>query len=151
MRTLEQINGFLNGKLKGSMVMVRKQGGATLSYIEGWYAIAAANEAFGFDGWSRETVEIQKLSDESEDGKFNISYRAKVRVEVVYEDEKGKLQTVVREGCGAGEGIGYKRFLAEEMAIKEAETDATKRALMTFGWPLGLALYDKHQRMVDKS
>lgn len=31
---------------------------------------------------------------------------------------------------------------------KEAETDAMKRALMTFGNPFGLALYDKRQREV---
>ncbi len=33
-------------------------------------------------------------------------------------------------------------------AIKEAETDAMKRALMTFGNPFGLALYDKDQANV---
>ena len=41
---------------------------------------------------------------------------------------------------------------AHESAIKEAETDATKRALMTFGNQFGLALYDKEQREVaDKA
>jgi hypothetical protein len=38
--------------------------------------------------------------------------------------------------------------LAHESALKEAETDAMKRALMTFGNPFGLALYDKEQRNV---
>jgi DNA repair and recombination protein RAD52 len=37
---------------------------------------------------------------------------------------------------------------AHESAIKEAETDAMKRALMTFGNPFGLALYDKEQANV---
>ena len=40
---------------------------------------------------------------------------------------------------------------AHESAIKEAETDAMKRALMTFGNPFGLALYDKQQRDVTSS
>jgi len=31
--------------------------GRELSYLEGWYAISEANRIFGFDGWSRETVE----------------------------------------------------------------------------------------------
>jgi len=35
-----------------------------------------------------------------------------------------------------------------ESAIKEAETDAMKRAFMTFGNPFGLALYDKQQTNV---
>ena len=40
---------------------------------------------------------------------------------------------------------------AHEGAIKEAETDAMKRALMTFGNPFGLALYDKAQvNVVDE-
>jgi len=34
---------------------------------------------------------------------------------------------------------------AHESALKEAETDATKRALVTFGNLFGLALYDKQQ------
>ena len=36
------------------------------------------------------------------------------------------------------------------MALKAAETDATKRALATFGNPFGLALYDKDQARVTK-
>ena len=35
-------------------------------------------------------------------------------------------------------------------ALKAAETDATKRALATFGNPFGLALYDKEQRGVTR-
>jgi hypothetical protein len=36
------------------------------------------------------------------------------------------------------------------MALKAAETDATKRALATFGNPFGLALYDRDQAHVTK-
>ena len=39
---------------------------------------------------------------------------------------------------------------AHESALKEAETDAMKRALMTFGNPFGLALYDKQQRSAEQ-
>jgi hypothetical protein len=38
---------------------------------------------------------------------------------------------------------------AHESALKEAETDAMKRALMTFGNQFGLALYDKTQENVE--
>ena len=55
----------------------------------------------------------------------------------------------MREGTGAGHGIDTDLGLAHESAIKEAETDAMKRALMTFGNPFGLALYDKQQREVS--
>lgn len=37
---------------------------------------------------------------------------------------------------------------AHEKALKEAETDAMKRALTTFGNPFGLALYDREQKGV---
>ena len=42
-------------------------------------------------------------------------------------------------------------FRSHESAIKEAETDAMKRALMTFGNQFGLALYDKDQKNVVDS
>jgi hypothetical protein len=58
---------------------------------------------------------------------------------------------LIREGTGAGHGIDTDLGLAHESAIKEAETDAMKRALMTFGNPFGLALYDKSQRQVSGS
>ena len=38
-------------------VRTREANGRELSYIEGWYAISEANRIFGFDGWSRETIE----------------------------------------------------------------------------------------------
>jgi Rad52/22 family double-strand break repair protein len=37
---------------------------------------------------------------------------------------------------------------AVDTAIKSAETDATKRALVTFGYCFGLALYDKDKAHV---
>ncbi|MFM9102460.1 MAG: Rad52/Rad22 family DNA repair protein [Cyanobium sp.] len=46
------------------------------------------------------------------------------------------------------EGFDVDLGQAHESALKEAETDAMKRALMTFGNPFGLALYDKQQREV---
>jgi hypothetical protein len=61
------------------------------------------------------------------------------------------MTPLVREGTGAGHGIDVDLGQAHESAIKEAETDAMKRALMTFGNPFGLALYDKQQREVTSS
>jgi hypothetical protein len=61
----------------------------------------------------------------------------------------GGLLPIIREGSGAGHGIDVDLGQAHESALKEAETDAMKRALMTFGNPFGLALYDKLQREVE--
>jgi hypothetical protein len=49
---------------------------------------------------------------------------------------------VVREGCGSGEAKAFTLGQAHELALKSAETDATKRALASFGNRFGLALYD---------
>jgi DNA recombination protein Rad52 len=132
----------LSGGLGSSHVMQRVQGGRTVSYIEGWHAIAEANRIFGFDAWSRETVELKCVSEVSREiGQyknpgFGVTYIARVRVTV---------GTIIREGSGAGHGIDRDVGHAHESAIKEAETDAMKRALMTFGNPFGLALYDKEK------
>jgi hypothetical protein len=48
---------------------------------------------------------------------------------------------VTREGLGAGEATADTAGQAHERAAKAAETDATKRALSTFGAPFGLTLY----------
>ena len=52
---------------------------------------------------------------------------------------------IVREGSGTGEGKAPTPGQAHEIALKSAETDATKRALATFGNVFGLALYDREQ------
>jgi len=58
---------------------------------------------------------------------------------------------VCRDGSGVGHGTGATLGEAHESALKEAETDATKRALTTFGNLFGLALYDKTQAGVRRS
>jgi hypothetical protein len=75
---------------------------------------------------------------------WGVTYTARVRI-TVGESTGAQL---IREGCGAGHGIDTDLGQAHESALKEAETDAMKRALMTFGNPFGLALYDKQQREV---
>ena len=135
----------LKKPLDRTHVAKRTQGGSQVSYIEGWHAIAEANRIFGFDGWSRETKEIEQLGEPYEvNGKVRVNYRAKVRIKV-YVPEGG---CVLRDGCGFGQGIDKDVGQAHESALKEAETDAMKRALMTFGNPFGLALYDKSQANV---
>ncbi|MCK4788282.1 MAG: RAD52 family DNA repair protein [Desulfobacteraceae bacterium] len=122
-------------------------GGPALSYIEGWHAIAEANRVFGFEGWDRETVKMANLAERNyeKDKKemFAVGYMATVRVTVRAGDT-----VVVREGTGFGDGQANNSVTAHELAVKEAETDAMKRALMTFGNQFGLALYDKKQTNV---
>ena len=133
----------LNAPLSKAHVKKNPRG---FDYVEGWQAIAEANRIFGFDGWSRETIEMRQLAEPEQDQKQNwrVAYHCRCRV-TVWDGEK----YITRDGSGYGSGIVKDVRDAHESAIKEAETDAMKRALMTFGNPFGLALYDKAQANVE--
>jgi DNA recombination protein Rad52 len=128
----------LRRNLDHRFVRSRISNGRELSYIEGWYAIAQANRIFGFDGWSRETLDSRCVLARENRGSFLAVYTAKVRITVKAEDA-----IIIREGHGSGEGHGNSAGEAHDTALKAAETDATKRALATFGRPFGLELYRK--------
>jgi DNA recombination protein Rad52 len=148
----EQI-AALSAPLDRAKVKQREQGRTKVSYLEGWQAIAEANRIFGFDGWQRETVTLRCVNQsERTIGRDNrpgwgVTYTARVRISI----STAGLPALIREGSGAGHGIDVDLGQAHESALKEAETDAMKRALMTFGNPFGLALYDKQQREVTSS
>jgi DNA recombination protein Rad52 len=133
----------LSSKLSAKHVRTRQYGSLTLSYIEGWHAIAEANRIFGYDSWDRQTMAVKCVWEGLKGNRSACSYIARVRVRVRAGDKE-----ICREGCGSGHGVGLTPGEAHESAIKEAETDAMKRALSTFGNPFGLALYDKEQQNV---
>jgi len=143
----------LSAPLDRANVRQREQGRSRVSYLEGWQVIAEANRIFGFDGWQRQTMAVRCVAQAERtigrDQKpgWGVTYTARVRVTVT----AGGLAPLIREGSGAGHGIDVDLGQAHESALKEAETDAMKRALMTFGNPFGLALYDKAQRQVSSA
>ena len=150
----EQITA-LSAPLDRAKVRQREQGRSSVSYLEGWQVIAEANRIFGFDGWQRETVALRCVNQSertigargtSRDQRpgWGVTYTARVRITV----GESTGAPLIREGCGAGHGIDTDLGQAHQSALKEAETDAMKRVLMTFGNPFGLALYDKQQREV---
>ena len=100
-----------------------------LAFVEGYHVIAEANRIFGFDGWSSETIVTTCLQNDRK----AVSYIAKVRITV---------GNVIREGTGVGHGNQSNHGNNHESAIKEAETDARKRAFMQFGNQFGLSLYN---------
>lgn len=143
--TKEQVEQ-LEAPLNGDYVAARKQSGITLSYIEGYHAINEANRIFGFDGWSLETISNNLIEEaDVEIGQKKtpgvmVGYAATVRVTV---------GDVTRTQTGYGSSRAVNPVDAHELAMKEAETDAMKRALRTFGNQFGNALYDKEQKEVD--
>lgn len=140
-----KISGELTRKLDPANVRPAKAYGPKGDYIEGWHAMAEANRIFGFDGWSYNITECtcvhqgpREIGQAKKPG-FGVTYTAKVSVNV---------SGVIREDFGAGHGYDVDCGLAHESAIKEAVTDALKRALRSFGNPFGLALYDKSRENV---
>ena len=133
-------------KLDARFVKSRAGGGGQFSYIEGHHAIREANRIFGHGKWDSRLEELTLTAERETDGKWRVSYLAKVQIIVQVPDAK---ESIVREGIGAGHGYNRNPGEAHEMAAKEAETDAMKRALRTFGNPFGLALYDKDQKEVE--
>ena len=122
----------LNQPIDPKVVALRQQGSMQLAYLESWYVINEANRIFGFDGWQSETVQLDCVQSDD----FCVTYIAKVRV---------TIGDVIREGVGAGHGKGKSVNLGDkhESAVKEAESDARKRAFMQFGSQFGLSLYDR--------
>ena len=146
----------LSAPLDRALVSSREQGRSKVNYLQSWVVISEANRIFGFDGWQRQTLfsrciaQAERLIGARSTGReqksgWGVTYIARVRITV----SAGSHGLLIREGTGAGHGIDTDLGLAHESAIKEAETDAMKRALMTFGNPFGLALYDKSQRQVS--
>jgi hypothetical protein len=151
----EQI-AALSAPLDRARICSREQGRGRVNYLQGWVLIEEANRIFGHDGWQRQTLscqcvtQAQRLIGSKSEGRpqkegWGVTYIARVRITV----NAGERGLLIREGTGAGHGIDVDLGLAHESAIKEAETDAMKRALVTFGNPFGLALYDRSQRQVS--
>ena len=134
----------LMGKLDRTHVQSRNVDGKQIDYIEGWFALSEANAIFGFSNWDRETVHFEKIFERKAGEMTTCAYLARVQIRVRVSD-----RTVCREGTG-WEPCRRDPADAHERAIKVAETDATKRALATFGNRFGLALYDKDQAGVTE-
>lgn len=137
----------LTRKLDPAHVKPAKSFGPKGDYIEGWHAMAEANRIFGFGEWSYTVPECvcvhqgaREIGQAKKPG-FGVTYTAKVSVVVA---------GTIREDFGAGHGYDVDCGLAHESAIKEAVTDALKRALRSFGSPFGLALYDKSRENVGR-
>ncbi len=126
----------LNAAIRRQHVKERQVEGKILHYVEGWHVIAEANRIFGFDAWDRETISSQCVHQKQIDRAFVAAYLTRIRITV-----RAGGATVFREGLGSGEATAPTSGQAHERASKAAETDATKRALSTFGNSFGLSLY----------
>lgn len=120
---------------------IRKRDGAgkkQLEYLPGHVVEANANRVFNYN-WHKQTLVMEKILErEYKKNMFEVAYKSKVEVSAFIDG-----QWITRQGTGAGNGQSYDIFSCHELAMKEAETDAMKRALKSFGNQFGLELYDK--------
>ena len=112
-------------------------------YVDGKHVIDEANRIFGHDGWSYAVTRLEQVSEQTvstpKGDQYRVGYLCAVRVTI------HALDNASREGVAVGSGVGKPETMADhhESAVKEAETDALKRALRSFGNTFGLALYEK--------
>ncbi len=138
---------LLRAPVRPQFVKEREVEGKVLHYLEGWHIISEANRIFGFDGWDRETIQSQCVWQKQIDYRYGAAYLTRVKISVRAGD-----RIIQREGLGSGEAVAQTAGQAHERASKAAETDATKRALSTFGNSFGLSLYrDKSEAPRAKS
>ena len=110
-----------------SHIRTREANGRELTYLEGWYAISEANRIFGFDGWSRETLESRSCwpARRAEPSWRSTSPGSGSPCRRTGRPSSERATDRRRPGTSPGE--------VHDIALKAAETDATKRALATFG------------------
>lgn len=134
----------LGQPLDANRVRQRTDGrGGKLSYLETHDVIRRANEVFGFGRWGHEVVDLRPLPPVTVHNKDKkpgvcVGYICTVRLTV-----EGCVPV---SGVGFGDATEYREsagVTAHELAAKEAESDALKRALKNYGDQFGLALYDK--------
>lgn len=142
--TQEQLK-VLMSDLSPARVSSRKQGGASLSYLEAYDVKATLIRVFGFGGFNAEVIDSQVLEinrdTDATDSKGNqytkIVALAKCTVRLYIKD----LDAVYTETAAAsqtGRDVGE----VVDFALKTAESDALKRAAIYLGTQFGLSLYN---------
>jgi recombination DNA repair RAD52 pathway protein len=157
--TREQLY-YLGEDLSPLLVSQRKQGGATLSYMEAWQIKATLIRVFGYGGFSADVVESKVLRmqqdvpafdwvgpsgnrtkkpkvDENGQPVFNWSVTAQSTVRLTIH-QTGATYTETAAASQVGPDVGE----VTDFAIKTSESDALKRAAIYLGTQFGLSLYN---------
>lgn len=149
----EETIGLLDLPLDRERVKSREgRGGGTFDYLEVHDVVRTANRIFGYGGWGHQIVEqaeigsVEVVSRSNKKG-WHVGYRCRVRLVV-----RGCMPV---DGSGYGDATEYgpaARVTAQELALKESESDALKRAFKNYGDQFGLILYAKEgdQRRIEQ-
>ncbi|HED04078.1 MAG TPA: hypothetical protein ENI60_04855 [Candidatus Fraserbacteria bacterium] len=111
----------------------RKAKFGTVEYLPTWDIIQRANDIFGYGGWQRQIVRLEKVFEEENEGSYNVAYLCEYRIVI------GKI---VHEDVGFGAAVNYPEpTAAHEKAVKTAVSDGLKRCFRALGPQFGLTLY----------
>lgn len=146
--------------LNPDRISSRKQGGATLSYVEGWDIRNSLIRVFGYGGWDadlldgriiyrerevpaleynkdRDAPKRQKLDPLTKEPVFNwfVVAQATFRLRI-HQLSASYTETAIASQTGPDLGE------VADFAIKTAETDAFKRCAVNLGTTFGLSLYN---------
>jgi len=156
----------LDQRIPNSAIKERNQAGQTLTYIGGGFAIDQANQILGHENWSYNINDVKLVQEEEKPSKnggnvnWYVGYTANCTVTVRFHSNplgynggsRDECREIQRSDRGFGQGIDKDKGRSHESAIKEAATDALKRALKSLGLGLGLALYtDDNDNYYDDS
>lgn len=148
----EEIKPRLQAKLDPAHIKPAPRGKFG-DYVDGHHVISEANRIFGEDGWSYEITRLELVSEQTVEREGNNGPYSQYRCGYLCAVKVYVNGSSFKEGSAVGSGMGSPDTLADhhESAVKEAETDALKRALRSYGNTFGLALYDKTRADVGVS
>lgn len=133
----EQYNALLQD-LHPSRVSTRKGTGKALSYVEAWDVKRTLIRIFGFGGFSADVIDnefrYETVHTRSDKELWEVAYQATVRLRI---HDLGCTYTESAVGSSMGS-----RAEAHDNAIKNAASDALKRAAIYLGTQFGLSLYN---------
>lgn len=131
--------------LNPNRIANRKQGGSTLSYLEGWDIRASLIKVFGFGGWDADLqkAEILKVEEFPREKPLPSGQKHDYRVTAMCTfrlriHQLGASYTEAAVSSQKGPDFGE----VTDFAVKTAETDAFKRCAVNLGTTFGLSLYN---------
>lgn len=111
----------------------RKAKFGSVEYLPTWDIIQRANEIFGYGGWQRQIVRLEKVYAEEDEGTYNVAYFCEYRI---------IIGDIIHEDVGFGAAVNYPEpTAAYEKAVKTAVSDSLKRCFRALGAQFGLTLY----------
>lgn len=134
----QEVIDRLKEKLEAAKIKEREGGGGKrLKYLKGDTVIDTANDIFGYGQWGYEIASCEYMPMPEGKG----IYRAYVKLSVA-----GAAFPFPGDGVGT---VTNQKIESHEKAIKEASTDALKRAFRHLGDQFGLSLYDEDDYVIN--